>query len=123
MTLDEELYAIAQQVKRSMPNEMKANILRLGGFHTVFTFIACIDKIWGAWGLDDLLVESNVCAESTVNLMLAGKQFHRAVRGITIAYECVTQLWLAAFLIGINCSCIYQTNVLKWKSPRLSANN
>ena len=92
-TMDQQLYAIAQ-VKWSLPKELNENILRLGGFHTVCTFIACICKLWG---LKDLLIDSNVNAESTVNLMLAGKQFHRAVRVITIVYECLTQLWLAAF--------------------------
>ena len=96
-TMDQQLYAIAQQGKWSLPQELNENILRLGGFHTVCTFIACTGKLWGDGGLKDLLVDSNVYAESTVNLMLAGKQFHRAVRGITVAYECLTQLWLAAF--------------------------
>ena len=27
--------------------ELKENILRLGGFQTVCTFIACIGKLWG----------------------------------------------------------------------------
>ena len=120
-TLDQQLYAIAQQVKWSMPNEMKENILRLGGFHTVCTFIACIGKIWGDGGLKDLLVDSNVYAESTVNLMLAGKQFHRAVPGITIAYECLTQLWLAAFFDWHQQQ--LSKDVLKWKSLKLSGNN
>ena len=76
---------------------MKENILRSGDFHTACTFIVCIGKILGVVGLKDLLVDSNVYTESTVNLTLAGKHFHRAFRGITIAYECLTQLWLAAF--------------------------
>ena len=71
-TLDQHLYAVAQKVKWSMPNEMKEKILRLG-FLTICTFIACIGKICGDGGLKDLLVDSNVYAESTVNLMLAGK--------------------------------------------------
>ena len=91
------MYTLAQNVKWSMPNEMKKNPLRLGGFLTICTFIACIGKICGDGGLKDLQVDSNVYDESTVNLKLAGKQFHRALRGITIAYECLTQLWLAAF--------------------------
>ena len=91
--LDQELYNIALHVKWSMPNE--ENIFRSGDFHTACTFITCIG-ILGDVGLNDLLVDSNVYAESTVNLMWAGKHFHRAVRGVTIAYECLTQIWLAA---------------------------
>ena len=108
-TMDQQLYAIAH-VKWSLPKELNESILRIGGFHTVCTFIACISKLCG---LKDLLVDSNVSAESTMNLMLAGKQFHRAVRGITIAYECLTQLWLASFLTGIIRS--NQGNGLRWR--------
>ena len=121
---------------------MKENILRSGDFHTTCTFIVCIGKILGVVGLKDLLADSNVYTESTVNLTLAGKYFHRAFRGITIAYECLTQLWLAAFfdwyqlqiskgcveteiqqhfLIGINCK--YQKDVLKRKSLVVPGNN
>ena len=46
----------------------------------------------GGGGLKALQVNSNVYTESTVNLMLAGNHFHRAVRGITVAYECLTLL-------------------------------
>ena len=103
-TLDQQLYNIALQVKWSMPNEMKENILGSGDFHTACTFIACI---LGDVGLKDLLVDSNVYTESTVNLMWTGKHFHWAVRGITIVYECLTQLWLAALFDW------YQLQILK----------
>ena len=67
-TLDQQLYNIALQIKWSMPNEMKKNILRSGDFHTACTSIACIGKILGDVGLKDLLVDSNVYTESTVNV-------------------------------------------------------
>ena len=34
---------------------------------------------------------------STADLILAGKQFHRAVRGLTLLYEALSQLLLSAF--------------------------
>ena len=33
--------------------------------------------------------------------MLAGKQFKRGVRGITLAYEAMLELYLTAFLRGV----------------------
>ncbi|MES9879249.1 MAG: hypothetical protein ABW185_00005 [Sedimenticola sp.] len=97
-TMDQQLYAIAQQVKWSKPQELESNVLRLGGFHGMCAFIASIGKLWAAGGLKDLLVDSDVYAENTVDQMLAGKQFFRAVRGITLAYECLMQFWLSSFL-------------------------
>ncbi len=45
-----------------------------------------------------MLVDSDVYAAGTVDMMLEGKQFHRAVRGLTLAYEAVMQLFLIEFL-------------------------
>ena len=83
-TMDQQLYAIAQQVKWCRSEQFKMHIVRIGGFHTLSCFIAAIGKLWGDGGLRDLLVDSNVYASSTTDLMLAGKQFHRAVRGLTL---------------------------------------
>ena len=76
------------------------HILRLGGFHTVCCFIASVGKLWGDAGLRDLLVAADVFAASTVDQMLAGKQFHRAVRGLTLTYEVFMELCITAFISG-----------------------
>ena len=96
--MDQQLYAIAQQVKWHLPEQLKMHIVRIGGFHALSCFIASIGKLWGDGGLRDLLVDSDVNAGSTTDLMLAGKQFHRAVRGLTLLYEALSQLLLSAFL-------------------------
>ena len=50
-------------------------------------FIASIGKVWASTGLTDLLADADVYAKSSAKLMLQGKKFHRAVRGLTLAYE------------------------------------
>ena len=45
----------------------------------------------------DLLVDSDVYAGSTAGLMLAVKQFLRAVRGLTLLYGALNQFLLPAF--------------------------
>ena len=77
-TVDQQLYAIAQQVKWCRPEQLKMHVVRIGGFHTLSCFIAAIGKLWGDSGLRDLLVDSDVYAGSTADPMLAGKQFHLA---------------------------------------------
>ncbi|CAC5392795.1 unnamed protein product [Mytilus coruscus] len=100
-TFDLQLYAVAQQVKRDRPSEFKSHILRLGGFHTLSCFISSIGKIWGDGGLRDLLVDSGVYAAATVDRMLSGKQFNRAVRGLTLIYETLKTLWICSFFVWI----------------------
>lgn len=86
-TTDQQLYVIAQQVKWACTSEFKNHVVRLGGFHTLCTMISSIGKMWGDAGLLDLLVDSEVYAPNSAMQMLLGKQFNRAVRGLTLAYE------------------------------------
>jgi hypothetical protein len=96
-TFDQQLYAVSQKVKWSMPNVFRTHILRLGGFHTLSCFIASIDKLWADGGLRDLMVDSGVYTGCTVDQMLSGKQFNRAVRGLVLVYEALMSLWCVAF--------------------------
>ena len=60
-------------------------------------FVASIGKLWDDGGLKDLLIESRVYAAGTVEQMMTGKQFNRAARALTLAYEALSSLWLSAF--------------------------
>jgi hypothetical protein len=57
------------------------------GFHTLSRFIASIGKLWGDCGLKEILVDSSVYAAGTVDQMMCGKQFNRAVRALILEYE------------------------------------
>ena len=96
-TMDQQLYAIAQQVKWALPDELGGNVLRIGGFHTLSCFIARVCTFWGHAGLLDFLVDSGLYAASTADQLFAGKQFNRAVRGLTLAYQTLIAMKLAAF--------------------------
>lgn len=96
-TMDQQLYAIAQQIKWNTPVEFEHHILRLGGFHNLSTFIAAVGKIWGDGGLRDMLVDSGLYAANSADQMLLGKQFHRSVRGLTLTYEALMCMLLAQF--------------------------
>jgi hypothetical protein len=47
--------------------------------------------------LKDLLVDSSVYAAGTVDQMLNGKEFNRAVRALMLVYEAMSVSWLDAF--------------------------
>ena len=66
-TFDQQLYAIAQLVKWSMPEKFESHVLRLGGFHTLSCFMSALGKIWATAGLRDLLVDSGVYDGCTVD--------------------------------------------------------
>ena len=96
-TIDQQLYTVAQQVKWTAKEEFSSHILRLGGFHSLSCYIAAIVKLWADGGLRGLLVESEVYAGNTVDQMLSGKQFNHSMRGLTLAYEALSEVWLKSF--------------------------
>ncbi|CAG2226443.1 unnamed protein product [Mytilus edulis] len=96
-TFDQQLYAVAQQVKWSMPDVFHSHVIRLGGFHGFSCFVATVGKLWASAGLSDLHVDSAIYASNTVDKMLVGKQFNRGVRGLTLAYEALMVLLFKAF--------------------------
>ena len=97
-TMDQQLYAIGQQVKWGCPEKFMSHFNRLGGFHTICCFISSIGKLWGDGGLKDLLKDSNVYAACTVDSMLEGKQYHRSVRALTLVYECLLSTLVKSYL-------------------------
>lgn len=74
----------------------------MGPFHMSSVFISCIGKIWDDCGLSDMFVESGVYAAISVDQMLEGKQFYRAVRAYTrtLCYEVLLYLMFEDFLNG-----------------------
>ncbi len=62
-------------------------VLRLGGFHTMCIFIAVIGKRFGDAGLRDIVIESNLLGESSVEQMLKGKHYNNAMRILKYLYD------------------------------------
>ena len=57
-------------------------VYRLGGFHTLMSFIGSIGYMMSGSGLEEAL--GQVYAENTVPHMMSGKAYARAVRGYTL---------------------------------------
>jgi hypothetical protein len=64
----------------------------------VSTFIFALGKLWADVGLRDLLVDSDGYAGNTVEQMVVGKQFNRAVRGFTLLLYSLKIIHIAAFI-------------------------
>ena len=97
-TMDQQLYALAQEVKWDCKDEFKSHVLRMGSFHAIMTYLSSIGRIWGDAGLRDLLVDSGVYAAGTAELFLQGKEYNRAVKAYIHVYEALSQVRLTEFL-------------------------
>ena len=97
VTADLAIYSKAQQILWSRPKSLEGKVtMRLGGMHLIMAFLASIGNIFGDDGLHDILVSSDVYASATANQMLQGKHNARAIRGIRLAHEALTHLFLTA---------------------------
>ena len=89
ITLDQAIkfYARAQDVIAKHPEEFGRVTLRLGSFHVACTFLAVIGQRFKDAGLQDLMVESSVVGTSSVNEVLNGKHYSRAVHYRKLVFE------------------------------------
>ena len=70
--------------------------MRLGGMHLLMAFIASIGEIFGDGGLLQLLTATDVYADATARQMLQGKQLNRAIRGIKLVLEALSNVYLTS---------------------------
>ena len=81
VTFDQPLWWKAQMIVCNEPPEsdLKALVLRLGGFHNQMSFLGAIGHLMSGSGIQELL--EVVYSSNTVAHMLSGKAVARAVRG------------------------------------------
>ena len=96
VTADLAIYSKAQQIIWSKPELQDSITMRLGGMHLIMTFIGSIGKLYGDGGLLDILTSSNVYANGTAQMMLQGKHYAKGIRGVKVAHEAMTHLYLSA---------------------------
>ena len=77
---------------------MKKLVIRLGAFHTAMSFLGCIGKRFGDAGLQDVLIESEVVAIGSMNGVISGKHYNRAVRSNKLMSDALHRMMLQAFL-------------------------
>ena len=89
---DQACYAKACQIKWASPNEFKDLSCRLGSFHTIPVLISAIFKRFGDAGLVDIITESNIIASGSLNGIINGHHYNRAVRTLKLIYEAMSRL-------------------------------
>ena len=72
----------------------------LGTFHTLMMFLGVVDKRFGDGGYRDLLIQSEVIAEGSVDRTLSGNMYNRSVRAVKLTYEALSRNLLDNLLEG-----------------------
>ena len=66
--------------------------MRMGDFHKIPSYNGSVGKVYGSTGLKDILVQSDVYAQGTVDLILQGEEFNQGIRAYILTYEALSQL-------------------------------
>ncbi|XP_043285283.1 uncharacterized protein [Venturia canescens] len=94
VTFDQPLYMKAMEIMHCSddPN-LKNVVIRLGGFHLLISFLGAIGNIMDGSGLKELF--SEIYAPASVDKMLAGHAYSRAVRAHTLSLCALAQIILS----------------------------
>ncbi|KAL9951848.1 hypothetical protein ACROYT_G044583 [Oculina patagonica] len=98
IVLDQAIYAKALEVVWKQQQEFKSVVLMMGDFHVACVFLAVIGKRFGDAGLRDLLTESRIIGSGSLNGVLEGKHYNRALRIHKVVLEALMRLNWQAFM-------------------------
>ena len=111
VVFDQALYAKATDILWKHSDLFKHVVSRMGVFHTICNLLRIIGKRFADAGLKDLCIESGVVAEGSVNGVLQGRMYNRAVRFHKFLFEALLHLaWK-----DLNASCIRKDESFKQK--------
>ena len=94
VTFDQPLFYKAWQIIQSEPQEspLKKIVLKMGGLHTLMSFLGSIGHLMANTGLSEAL--ETIHAKNTIDHMLSGKAIARAIRGHFIVDAVLTSFLL-----------------------------
>jgi len=95
---DQAIYAKAYQIKCKEPLKFKDLFLMMGTFHIILTFLAVVAARFKDAGLKDIVVQTMIVAEGSVDTMFTGtRAYKRAIRIYKILYEAFSRILLEEF--------------------------
>ena len=102
VVFDQAIYAKAQIIRWKDPEIIKKLVIRLGEFHTMMSYLGILGKRFGVAGLQDIIVEAGIVAVGSINGVLSGKHYNRAMRVHKLVYEALERLRFKAFMDSLS---------------------
>ena len=69
----------------------------MGVFHTTYSYFGASGKLLRCSGFKEILVESGICASGSINKVMSGKHYNRAMRVHKLTLEALQRLLLKKF--------------------------
>ena len=109
---DQAIYARAAEIKWKEPQKFKRCVPMMGMFHTTMMYMSILSNRFKYAGLRDLLIQSSVIAEGSIDRALCGKMYKRGIRMYKLAYEALTRLLLQCVDEKVDDSIVADVNAI-----------
>lgn len=97
ITCDQAIYEVVLGLQKKNPQKYARLILRMGGFHITQNFLGAIGHLMQATGIEDIMVEADVCLRGTANKIMSGKDYYAMLRAHTLVHAAMYVLHWEAF--------------------------
>ncbi|KAJ8362618.1 hypothetical protein AAFF_G00365430 [Aldrovandia affinis] len=119
ITCDQAIYEVVLGLQKKNPQKYDKLILRMGGFHIAQHFLKAIGHLMQASGIEDIMVEADVCLRGTANKIISGKDYYTMLRAHTMVHAAMFALhweaftrWLIIEEKDLECISVLAINVL-----------
>jgi len=72
-------------------------VLNLGPFHTMCSYMGAVGKMMSGSGFEDIVVEAGLCASGSIEQVMSGRHYNRAIRVHHRMLDAVENMLLNAF--------------------------
>lgn len=97
ITCDQAIYEIVLGQQKKKPQKYSKLALRMGGFHIAQNFLGAIGHLMQSTGIEDIMVEANICLRGTANKIISGKDYYAMLRAHSMIHTAMFNLHWEAF--------------------------
>lgn len=111
ITFDLAVVMKAYSIMWQNPEEFGDVLVRIGVFHTICSYLGVLGKMMTGTGFEDIVIEAGICASGSLDQVMRGKHYNRAMRVHKLMYETLERLLLQSFFATTEGSGIFNSNL------------
>jgi len=102
VTFDLAAAKLAFNVKFHNPEQFSNVTVHLGAFHTICAYMAALGRMMEGSGFEELVLDAGICASGSLDQMISGKHYNRALRVHQNMADALGRLMAKVFLEGMD---------------------
>lgn len=98
ITMDLAAAKLAYDIKWHSPLQYADVYINLGAFHIMCSYMGALGKMMCGSGLEEIIIEAGVCASGSIDRVMSGKHYNRAMRVHQLMLDAAERLLLQSFI-------------------------